>query len=216
MVEVNTSLYSKNKSKLNIVLNVLIVVMAAALFAVIVFTSTYAGIYVVSHSMNNTLIGAETEKTAGGDYVYVNLRAKPDYGDIVVIDRGDGKTIIKRVIAFGGDRVKLIRGDLWIKYAGEDEFVFVEENYVSPENNTPSYNNFYVETGYLVEKDCLFLLGDNRNVSIDSRENNGTSFPIKNLFGVVTDWSLKYKEFFSAVHRYFYFDLPRSFGFKNS
>lgn len=214
MIEVNSSLYLKKTSKLNTVLNVLIIVIILALFAEIIFASSYSGIYVVGRSMNNTLTGAETENSVGGDYVYVNLHSKPDYGDIVVVYKGDGKTIIKRVIAFGGDTVKIKSGKLYIKYAGTEDFVQIEEDYVSPENNTPAYNNFYAEDGYLVSEDCFFLLGDNRNVSIDSRENNGISFPLENLYGVVTDWSLKYKTFFSAIHNYFYFDLPRCFGIK--
>ena len=214
MIEVNPSLYLKKQSKLNTVLNVIISIIAIAILAEIIFASSYSGIYVVDSSMKNTLIGAETENSSGGDYVYANLRAKPDYGDIVVVNKSDGKSIIKRVVAFGGDRVKLVEGKLWIQYAGTEDFVYIEEDYVSPENNTPAYNNFCVDEGYPVEDNCLFLLGDNRNVSIDSRERGGTSFPMSSLYGVVTDWSLNHKSFFTAMHKYFYFDLPRSFGLK--
>ena len=232
MNEVKASLYSKKKSKLNIVLNVLIAVIAFALLFEVVFATTYSGIYVVGTSMNDTLTGAESEDTAGGDYVFVNRHAKPDYGDIVVVFTEKNKTIIKRVIAMGGDRVKLVRGQLYIKYSGKDEFVEVEEAYVSAANNSsvsdqnsfPWVNNEIDENGYLVEKDCLFLLGDNRNVSLDSRGkinvHNGLkssipeNFPVKNLYGVVAGWSLNNKNFFSVIHRYFYFDWPKSLGLK--
>lgn len=220
MVSVNNSLYNRSdKSKLNTVLNVLIAVVFIALIFEIAFGSTFSGIYVVQSSMRPTLIGAEDEDSSGGDYVYVNKNAMPDYGDIVVVFKDGNSTIIKRVIALGGDYVKLDKGKLYIKYSGTDEFVEVEENYVDPENNSPTDKNSYPmregvlsEDGYYVRQGYFFLLGDNRNVSVDSRSHG--AYPVKDLYGVVTDWSMKYKKFFSALHKYFSFDLPGCFGLK--
>lgn len=223
MLEINTSLYARqNKSKLNIVLNVLIILMVAALFFEIIFAANYSGIYVVGDSMLNTLTGAENENAPGGDYVYVDKHKEPTYGDIVVVFKKSSNgetTIIKRVIAMGGDYVRLVRGKLEIKYKGGTDFKTVEESYVSKQNNNPnlSKNNFYAGTeGFFVEEGCLFLLGDNRNVSLDSRDGgeNGLpkNFPLKDLYGVVSDWSLNNKKFISSVHKYFSFDLPGYFG----
>lgn len=217
MIEVYSSLYSNRKSKLNLLLNVVIAIMACILLFELIFAYKYTGIYVVEQSMRDTLIGAVSEKDVGGDYIYIDKQAKPQRYDIVVIrDTQSGKIIIKRVIAFGGEKVKIINGKLFIQYSGKSEFEEIEEKYVTPDRNTPhlSVNNFHVANGYLVQANCLFLLGDNRNISLDSRENNGKSFPIQNLYGVVTKWSLDNKEFFSAIHKYFYFDLPKSFGLK--
>ncbi len=214
--EVNASLYSENrKSKLNILLNVIIAVIAVVLVAEIMFAINYSGIYVVGSSMYPTLNGAESEDSPGGDYVYVNKHSKPDYGDIVVVFRNSDTTIIKRAVAFGGDYVRIDRGQLQIKYSGTDEFVDVEENYVASENNTPDLpkNNFHNdENGYYVEEGYFFLLGDNRDVSEDSRSRG--SFKMTNLYGVVVNWSMKNKSFISSVHEYFYFDIPRFFGLR--
>ena len=219
--EVNASLYSKQgKTKLNIILNVLIVIMLAALLFEVIFAANYSGIYVVGDSMLNTLTGAESEDAAGGDYVYVNRHAKPTYGDIVVVfkDEEHGKTtIIKRFIALGGVYVKLENGVLMIKYKDNTEFETVEESYVSSQNNTPTNprNNFYAYTdGFYVEEGCMFLLGDNRNVSADSREDKfkGINFPLTSLYGVVPEWSLNNKKVISKIHKYFSFDLPGCFG----
>lgn len=214
MVEVNSSLYLKKKSKLNTVLNVIIGIILIAIVIEILFSTTYAGIYIVDRSMNDTLIGAEADNKPGGDYVYVNLRARPDYKDIVVVNKGNGEFIIKRVVAFGGDCVKIVRGQLYVKYAGTSVFERIDEPYVSEENNSPAANNFAIENGYTVEENCLFLLGDNRNYSVDSRDRGGISYPMSSLYGVVTKWSLTHKKFLTDLHNYFYFTLPKCFGLK--
>lgn len=225
--EVNVSLYSKNgNSKLNIFLNVLIILIVVALVFEIAFNATFSGIYVVGMSMNDTLTGAEEFHengtiiaTTDGDYVYVNKYAKPDYGDIVVVNKDSKTTIIKRVIALGGDYVKLDCGILYIRYKGSEEFTLVEEDYVSPEHNKenssfPSDRNGNLnENGYYVREGYFFLLGDNRDNSADSRSSG--SFPLSALYGVVADWSMAGKSFFTAVHKYFSFDLPSFFGFDN-
>ncbi len=226
--ELNRSLYSANeKSKLNIFLNVLIVLIIAALIAEIAFSATYSGIYVVGASMNDTLQGAhEFEKDGmiiadtSGDYVYVDRHRRPTYGDIVVVRKADNTNIIKRVIALGGDRVKLDHGILKIsyskdsvKYDGTNDFVVVEESYVSDANKSENINYCNDDKGHYVNYGSFFLLGDNRNNSIDSR--NYGNFPLSNLYGVVTEWSLNGKSFFTAVHKYFSFDLPACFGIDN-
>lgn len=221
MYKVGSSLFERQeKSKLNIILNILIVILAAFFVFEIIFSLNFSGIYVVGDSMLPTFVGAENENVAGGDYLYVKKGAKPDYGDIVIAFKNDNAdknkrtTIIKRVIALGGDYVKLSRGVLWIKYAGQSDFTQVPESYIDPDNNDPMLlkNNFGGTDGFFVEEGCVFLLGDNRNVSEDSRANRGTNFPLENIYGVAASWSLKHKSFITAMHKYFKFDLPAMFG----
>jgi len=217
----NCSLYPRrSKSKLNLILNVLIVIITLALIFELIFVSKYTGVYVVDVSMTPTLTGAPDEDSAGGDYVYVDKNASPSYGDIVVVSRVNDSPLIKRVIALGGDSVKLVGGKLYLKYAGEEDFVLVEESYLDPQLNSPSknINNFpqsggkVDEKGHYVEKGRMFLLGDNRDYSSDSRQNG--DFENSHLLGVVTKWSMRNKKFISSVHKYFNFDLPRYFGIK--
>ena len=165
--------------------------------------------------MEPTLIGADGEDIIGGDYVYINKHAKPDYGDIVVVYHSKEGYLIKRAVAFGGDRVQLVNGQLRIKYKGTNKFVDVPEPYLSPENNSAdeSYNTFANDgEGYLVQEGYFFLLGDNRNRSHDSRALG--SFPLSSLDGVVTKWSINHKSFCTAMHDYFKFKLPSYFGLK--
>ncbi len=229
LVEANRSLYKRSgTSKFNIALNILIAIVAVALMIELIFVTTFTGIYVVDISMMPTLNGAPDEHSAGGDYVYIVKSAKPDYGDIVVVTREGDSPLIKRVIAFGGDSVKLVEGKLFIKYAGESEFSEIEENYVDPNRNDPvkPVNNYptgssrfpqiggkFEDDAFIIDEGYVFLLGDNRDYSADSRQNG--AFMRKNIYGVVTDWSMKNKKFISSVHKFFSFDIPEFFGKKN-
>lgn len=202
------------KYKIAIVLNVLIAFIVIIIICEIIFGAMFKGIYVVQSSMYSTLTGASADDKYGGDYVYVSPYDTPDYGDIVVVYRGE-VTIIKRVVAFGGDRIKIVDGDLFVMYAGDDEFTLVREDYVLPDHKlNPDKNNFpysgNLEEGHLVEDGHMFLLGDNRDVSVDSRENG--DFALESLYGVVTDWSMKHKGAITAIHKFFKFDVPAFFG----
>ena len=102
-----------------------------------------------------------------GDYVLLlsnTLYKNPEYGDIVVISKqgfDNGKPIIKRVIATEGQSVD-IDFDAGIVYV---DGVALEEDY--------TYNLTTREEGtqfpLTVEENCIFVLGDNRGVSQDSR-----------------------------------------------
>ena len=211
--EVRESLYiKKDKTKLNILLNVIIVLVILALVIEIYFTVNYSGVYVVHDSMYPTLVGAESDDVIGGDYIYIDKHAKPDYGDIVVVYHKQEGYLIKRVVAFGGDRVKLVEGTLQIKRKGTTDFVDVAEPYISPDlDATLTKNNFHRDDdGYLVSDGYFFLLGDNRNISYDSRELG--SFPLSSLDGVVTEWSLNHKSFCTKFHNFFKFKLRGFFG----
>lgn len=205
-------LYERRKpSYINLILNVIIALFVIVLIGELIFNSVYTNIYVKGSSMVPTLIGADNAQglvTEGGDYVFVNTRVTPDYYDIVVTQtenaQGTAYNVIKRVIAFGGDTVKIDRGQLWIKYKGESEFTKIDEPYVSEENNDPylAVNTF---GEHVVEEGCMFLLGDNRDVSEDSRRRG--DYPITSLVGVVPEWSLKYKSIITSIYTFFEFKL---------
>lgn len=206
MINVGESLYERKKpSVVNSILNVVLILIFIMLAFLVIFNLMYTSIYVDGESMMPTLMN--------GDYVFIDKHATPDYGDIVVVKDTD-KNIIKRVVAFGGDTVKIESGQLYVKYKGESSFTKVTESYIHAEYNDPTkpQNTFHEQGDYVVEEGCMFVLGDNRSNSTDSRRHG--DFPMDKLVGVVPSWAIKNKGVVTPVYAFFKSTLPKAFGFK--
>lgn len=102
-----------------------------------------------------------------GDYLLLlsnTFYHEPKQGDVVVISKesfDDGKPIIKRVIATEGQTVD-IDFDQGIVYVDGQA---LREDYTH--NLTTREEGMHFPL--VVEDDCIFVLGDNRGVSMDSR-----------------------------------------------
>ncbi len=104
-----------------------------------------------------------------------NLFGSPKPGDIVVVNcRGLDKTIVKRCIAIEGQVVEIDYNADTVKVDGK----VIEEDYLSISakdmRNLMLFDTKYfdVDNGvyrYTVPENCIFVLGDNRNNSTDSR-----------------------------------------------
>ncbi|MGN0978684.1 MAG: signal peptidase I [Faecousia sp.] len=125
----------------------------------LLFLLVFRVIVVSGDSMKMTLLD--------GDYLLLlsnTLYHNPEYGDIVVISKNDfdnGKPIVKRVIATEGQTVD-IDFENGIVYVDGTE---LREDYI---NNLTTYAEG-VSFPLTVDKGCIFVLGDNRLVSKDSR-----------------------------------------------
>lgn len=97
----------------------------------------------------------------------------PQKGDIVIVD-GKSKDldidIIKRVVATPGDTVEIKKGQLIINDKK------VKEDYIDETMNKDMHK-------MTVKKNTVFIMGDNRNHSIDSRVFG--SIPIQDIMGKV-------------------------------
>lgn len=153
------------------------------------FSCVYSGIYVEGNSMNETL--------KDGDCLYVNKWKEPKRGDIIVIDvtvykqQGlfSGEYIIKRLIGIAGDKLYCSNGIVYIMYSGTSEYIALSESYVS--SLTPSFDEITVGEGE------IFFLGDNRSISKDSTEVG--CLKESDIYGVVTEWSIKNKTWLSYI-----------------
>lgn len=96
-----------------------------------------------------------------GDWViYTRIYQSIDRGDVVSVAIPSGEYYIKRVVALGGDQVDLRDGVLCVNGIAETGEYIRGNTY--PEDGSFSYP-------YTVPEGDVFVLGDNREASIDSR-----------------------------------------------
>ncbi len=95
--------------------------------------------------------------------IVTGLNYEPEVGDIVVISHGASldKALVKRVIAVGGQTVDINSetGDVIV------DGIVIEEDYINGKTTQIGDVEFPVE----VEEGTVFVLGDNRPISKDSR-----------------------------------------------
>ena len=148
-------------------------------FCFISFSYWFIDVNVVGPSMQPT-VNAEwsTLESYKQDTAYIQLNAIYHNGDIIVIELSEELFIIKRLIASGGDTVKIIENEttLEIEVYVNDELL--EEDYVVYKSGLLStYNKFNAlklthselfNCDYLeVPEGYVFYLGDNRGQSQD-------------------------------------------------
>lgn len=189
MVKVNISLMERanKKTKSDIVFLVATIVVMVVLFAIMALNVVFFRVKVSGASMEPTM--------QDGDVLVANRYKEPTHGSIVIIsgENKDGDWIIKRVIAMEGDTVIIEPAEdgVFIKYAGTDEFVKIEETYIQ---GVTSSSRRIEKT---LTKGEIFYLGDNRENSHDSRKEDYSTCDISQIEGVIEDWS------FTSTLRFF-------------
>ncbi len=112
--------------------------------------------------------GASMDPTfADGQYIIVdqlsyNFRTY-DRGDVVIFRyAGDtSKFFIKRIIGLPNETVKIVANEIFIKKSGVSDFEKLDEHEIT--------QNFSSTAEWVLGADELFVMGDNRNNSLDSR-----------------------------------------------
>lgn len=131
-------------------------VKGAVLVVFLIFAVLFRAVGVDGNSMKPTLRDQDWVAVAGGVTEF-------EYGDIVVINQPWRRNvpIIKRVIAVGGDTVNIDFRKSEVYVNG----VKLNEQYIYE----PTRLSYDVQFPLTVEEGKLFVMGDNRNDSIDSR-----------------------------------------------
>jgi signal peptidase I len=104
------------------------------------------------------------------------------HGDIVIFQVSENKLFFKRVIALPGETIKMSEGKVYIN--GQE----LSEPYLekAAEEYRKSYNANYTAdfNEYKVPEGCVFVMGDNRPDSTDSRMMG--AIPVEKIIGKVT------------------------------
>ena len=163
---------NKNEEE-NILLMYLHDFVVAIVAIMLVFFLLFRVIVVSGPSMNDTLYD--------GDYLLLVSKVfytNPKAGDIIVASKDsfrDGEPIIKRVIATEGQTVDIDfpNGVVYVDGVALDE----------PYTKTPTNLNEGGRYPITVEEGCVFVMGDNRNDSIDSRSPDIGQVDIRQILG---------------------------------
>lgn len=145
-------------------------IVAAIVIALLIRNFVFTLVNVDGSSMNPTL--------TNGDKLYVSrIMYKPKVGDIIILHppQSYNTPYVKRIVALEGQVVDIKPEEGAIYVDGEK----LEEDYVTG----PLSSGGNLEYPFEVPKDCVFVMGDNRNPggSTDSRLLG--PIPVKNIMG---------------------------------
>lgn len=163
-------------------------IIIAICLSIIIFNASHVYYHVYGPSMSPTLNEGVMSSEEKKDGVFVSRLKRVGRGDIVVVDKNKDseekeKFVIKRLIALGGDKIKIARvGEVYrviLIKNGEENEIILDEPYVADlTGNEKTYasfvqmlittNNLIDDNGFLkLEEDEIFYLGDNRAYSTD-------------------------------------------------
>ena len=135
----------------------------------LVFTFGLRVVQVDGHSMQPTLLN--------GERLLMTPLGSPDYGDVVIVDSyiPYGKPLVKRVIGKVGDTIDIdfTAGIVYRNGEALDE----------PYTAEPTYTYEGIDFPLTVPDNCLFIMGDNRNASKDSRSTDIGCVDTRDILG---------------------------------
>lgn len=96
----------------------------------------------------------------GNKVLYLRNSSQYEVGDVIVLHRPNGEEYVKRIVAVAGDTVNIQSGKLYVNGEGREfEDSIGETRWTEGDVTYP----------FQVQKAQVFVLGDNREVSEDSR-----------------------------------------------
>lgn len=146
----------------------IVVIALAVILAVVVKAFFLQAFYIPSESMEPTLKIGDRVLVDKFSYRVSSI----DRGDIVVFDRPEGEVstdvsfLIKRVIGVGGDEIVIRDGSVFVNGTQLQE-PYLPKGVTTSGANTP--NPCAPSAPCVIPKGEVWVMGDNRNVSRDSR-----------------------------------------------
>ena len=143
----------------------------ALVVVVLLLTFVFRQVTVNGQSMTDTL-------QSGDRLIVTNFMYEPQNGDIVVISHGNNysEPIIKRVIATEGQSLSINYDTGEVVVDG----VLLDEDYIK--GITKQIRN-PLDIPSVIPEGCIFVMGDNREGSLDSRSTDIGLIPVENVIG---------------------------------
>lgn len=166
---------------------------------IVLFLFFFRNVTVDGASMHPTLHGGTYEVNSAGERVLINhadtliisdFMYTPKTGDIVVLNvDGHSQPLIKRVIAVEGQEVEINFKEWTVKVDG----VLLDETYINRAGAIMSPGSMHSMYGidengtcrFTVSEGKVFVMGDNRNNSSDSRDITVGEQSLENILGKV-------------------------------
>lgn len=150
------------------------------IFNIVVIIAIVAGIRTFLVSPFQVEGSSMVSTLQDGEYIVINklvyFLGTPQRGNIVVFRPPNDPTkyYVKRVIGLPGDTVILRDGNVFLKLAGESKEQQLHEPYLDPQNQGKTFRHppgsgDGTEQDFQVPADHYFVMGDNRQGSLDSR-----------------------------------------------
>ena len=162
-------------------------IVTALVFCVLLFVFVVRMVDVVGTSMVPTLQNSDK-------MIVSNILYTPRQGDIIVFKKVQFKdeALVKRVIATAGQTVDIDfnRGIVYVDGAALDEPYIAELTAYQSDFNGPK----------TVPKGCIFVMGDNRNASTDSRDSRIGMVDTRLVIGKVYAIVFPFNNFGSVYH----------------
>lgn len=144
-------------------------------FFFILFFSVLIFIFLLSYVFKPFRIEGKSMEPyfSEGDFVLVTrIFWEINKNEVVVVRHKKKDFAVKRVIALEGDKIEFRNGEIFVNGENRGKIASGDFNVMLFENSS-----------FIIEKNTVFLLGDNREISFDSRL--WGSIPLKNIYGKV-------------------------------
>lgn len=161
----------------------------ALIIAIFINTFLFRTTRVKGNSMNPTLKEKDRMVSIKASLYF----QKPSRSDVIVfkIPNSENKSYIKRVIGIEGDKITIFGGNVYLN----DELLI--EDYIEADIYTDTEN----EDSWIVPKNELFVLGDNRNLGASYDSRSFGTIPVKSVKGITNFRYFPFGEKFGNVNK---------------